>query len=163
MKFLCVVFVLLILNGCNSGCDNFHSFNEKYINDEICKEYPVRDGDRCVSFLSEGFFNDYGIFAFDYINDLDGYARDPDFYNVIDKYGVYLLGVSILYDNLTAIDFILRAGVNPYEFQGGAFAGAVFIIDNKNMEAWEIIKKYYPADKYEDSLSIDNFFKKCEK
>lgn len=161
MKFLCVIFVLLILNGCNSGCDNFHSFNEKYINYEICKGYPVKDGDRCVSLLSEEFFNDYGVFSFDYISDLDGYSKKAEFSNIIDKYGVYLLGVSILYDNLTAIDFILRTGVNPYETQGAAFAGVVFVIDNKNMEAWEIIKKYYPIDKYEDSLLVDNFFRNC--
>jgi hypothetical protein len=159
MKLLCAIFILFFLNGCKSECNDFSI--GKYVNDEMCKNISVIGDDRCISFVDASFFNDYGVFSFDYINDLDSHRGALERGDIVEKYGVYLLGVSILYDNESAVDLLLSLGVSPYETQGAAFAGVVFVVEDKNIQIWEIIKKYYPVDEHEDSLLVDRFLNEC--
>ncbi|KKO49553.1 hypothetical protein VT06_04935 [Arsukibacterium sp. MJ3] len=159
MKLMSFIFSILILSGCSHRCDEVSL--DKFINNEFCKQYSVTDGDRCVSFLDQEFLDEYGVFSSDYINDL--YENENKFKdnNVIEKYGVYLLGVSILYENEAAIDYFLKSGVSPYEIKGSAFAAVVFVINSKDYKIWELIKKNYPISKFQDTVLVDNYMKNC--
>jgi hypothetical protein len=97
----------------------------------------------------------------EYLEKLHGISNEPVDKELIAKFGSYLLGVSALYNDYSAFEYFLKSGVNPYLAIGTPTAGIVFVIQNKDMRMWQLVKKYYPIDKYNDSQSVENFLIRC--
>jgi hypothetical protein len=97
----------------------------------------------------------------EYLKKLHGIFNEPVNKELIAKFGSYLLGVSALYNDYSAFEYFLKSGVNPYLAIGTPTAGIVFVIQNKDMRMWQLVKKYYPIDKYDESLSLESYFFRC--
>lgn len=157
MRF--IFFAFIFISGCHSGCNEFPI--DDYINDEVCRiNYMVND-DRCIPSIENNFFKSYGVSSADYILTPDKNAGYFEKLDLLERYGAYLLGISILYKNESSLEYFLKAGVNPYEAKGTPYAGIVFIVENKDVKMWEIIKRYYPLDQYKDSQLVEQLLTKC--
>lgn len=159
MRVVLLIAVFFFITSCDSECNDFSI--ESYINRDICREYYSVNDDDCIKFIEETFFESYGVHSFEYLENLQRGSNEFDNIEIIDKFGAYLLGVSVLYGYHSSVEYLLKAAVNPYAARGTPYAGVVFIIQNKDMSMWSLVREYYPVDKYQDSLKVENFLVKC--
>lgn len=158
MRDFILISIFLSTISCNSYCSDF--LIEHYINDNFCQEY-YNDNDDCIRKIERDFSNTFGMNSAEYLKKLHGIFNEPVDKELIAKFGSYLLGVSALYNDYSAFEYFLKSGVNPYLAIGTPTAGIVFVIQNKDMRMWQLVKKYYPIDKYDESLSLESYFFRC--
>lgn len=158
MRNFILTAIFLSTTSCNSYCNDLSM--ERYINDNFCKEY-YHDDDGCIQKIESDFFNAYGINSAEYLEKLHGGSNEPVNKELTEKFGAYLLGVSALYNDYSAFEYFLKSGVNPYSATSTPTAGIVFVIQNKDMRMWQLVKQYYPIDKYDDSRSLESYFIRC--
>lgn len=158
MRNFILTAIFLSTTSCNFSCTNFST--ERYTNDNFCKEYYNNDDD-CIQKVESDFFNASGINSVEYLEKLHRGSTEPIDKELAEKFGAYLLGVSALYNDYSAFEHFLKSGVNPYLPAGTPTAGIVFVIQNKDMRMWQLVKQHYPIDKYDDSRRLERYFIRC--
>ena len=181
MRFVGFLLLLFLIHGCSKDyCDkvDLKQFERE---EELVQCYPNQSSDEemaeCVKLRHANFNDFYERHGFTYYELLDDFEKYND--KLIDpwlvEHGTYLLAKALYISEpddpslVAAVRYLLTKGVDPFKSYKTEMAPISYLLEgfgisastNKTRRMWEIVKEYYPPNKYSISNDIDMYIKNC--